>query len=382
VPAFLRTVAVPWGGAVAVLVVGLVEFLLDSRGPGLPATVAVLGLIAAAGAVAPWSPIAAALVVGLTFPVGSGLGLDGPNGAQLFALLLSTGWAGSQAPPRRSWWAPAADQVLATVGILLWGGAPSQAWENLFFSLLLWGAWGVGLLTRRSRERAQRLGRLAARLDAEREIAEATAVAEERARIARDVHDSVAHSVSVMVLQLGALRTTLEPGSRVADVLQGVERLGRQSVDELRGLVGVLRETPSGRPTAAPSLARVSELLDEVRAAGLPVQLDVNGEPRELPQALDVSAYRVLQEALSNVLRHAGAVPTSVSLRHDPAALVVEVADDGPPGPAPVGAAGTGGHGLLGIRERVAVFGGAVEAGPRPEGGFRLAARFPLKDAR
>jgi hypothetical protein len=130
-PAVLRTVAVPWGGAVLVLVVGVVEFLLDARGPGLPATAAVLALIGAAGALAPWQPVGAALVVGLTFPVGSALGLDGPNGAQLFALLLSTGWAGSQQPPRRSWVAPAADQVLATAGILLWAAA-SQAWENLF----------------------------------------------------------------------------------------------------------------------------------------------------------------------------------------------------------------------------------------------------------
>ena len=108
--------------------------------------------------------------------------------------------------------------------------------------------------------------------------------------------------------------------------------------------------------------------------------LEVHGEPGELPQALDVSAYRVLQEALSNVLRHAGAVPTTVSVRHDAAALTVQV-DDGGSG-APAASDGVGGHGLMGIRERVALFGGAVEAGPRPEGGFRLAARFPLPDAR
>jgi signal transduction histidine kinase len=380
VPPFLRTVAVPWTGAAVVLVVGVVEFLLDQRGPGLPATAAVLALVALAGLVAPWSPLAAAVVVGVTFPVGSGLGLDGPNGAQLFALLLSTGYAGATVPARRSWTAPAADQVLATLGILLWGGAPSQAWENLFFCLLLWGSWGVGLLTRRAWQRAERMGRLAARLDAEREVAEATAVAAERARIARDVHDSVAHSVSVMVLQVGALRTTVEPGSRVAEVLQGVERLGRQSVDELRGLVGLLREEQG--MAAPPSLSRVPELLDEVRAAGLPVELEVHGEPRELPQALDVSAYRVLQEGLSNVLRHAGPVPTSVSLRHEPAALVVQVDDAGPALPVARTDGELGGHGLAGIRERVAVFGGGVEAGPRPEGGFRLRARFPLQEAR
>jgi signal transduction histidine kinase len=377
VPAWLRTVAVPWAGAALVLVVGAAEFLLDDRGPGLPATLAVLALVGAAGALAPWAPVGAAVVVGLTFPVGSALGLDGPNGAQLFALLLSTGWAGSARPPRRSWVAPAADQVLATAGILLWA-APSQAWENLFFALLLWASWAVGLLTRRSRERAERLGRLAARLDAEREVAEATAVAAERARIARDVHDSVAHSVSVMVLQVGALRTTLDPADRATAVLAGVERLGREAVDELRGLVGLLREEQE--LTAPPSLARVPELLDEVRAAGLPVELEVHGEPRELPPAVDVSAYRVLQEALSNVLRHAGPVPTAVSVRHDAAALVLSVEDDGP-GPA-AEPDRTGGHGLLGIRERVAVFGGAVEAGPRPGGGFRLRARFPLQEVR
>jgi signal transduction histidine kinase len=225
------------------------------------------------------------------------------------------------------------------------------------------------------------MGRLAARLDAEREIAEAAAVAAERARIARDVHDSVAHSVSVMVLQVGALRTTVEADGRVAEVLHRVERIGREAVDELRGLVGLLREAPE--PGAAPSLQRVPELLAEVRATGLPVSLAVTGEPRELPQAVDVSAYRVLQEALSNVLRHAGPAPTAVALRYDATALVVQV-DDGGTGGAPSACDGetVGGHGLSGIRERVAVFGGTVEAGPGPEGGFRLRARFPLEHER
>jgi signal transduction histidine kinase len=384
VPAFLRAVAVPWTATLVLLVVGTVEQLLDGAGTPPAAGVAVLLVIGAAGVLAPWWPVGSALVVGLTFPVGSALGLDGPDGAQLFALLLSTGWAGSEEPLRRSWWAPAADQVLATAGILLWA-APSRAWENLFFCLLLWGSWGVGLLTRRSRRRAEQLGRLAARLDAERERAEASAVAEERARIARDVHDSVAHSVSVMVLQLGALRTTVEPGSRVAEVLQGVERLGREAVDELRGLVGLLRERPGGPAAPPPSLARVPELLEELRAAGLPVQLQVTGEPRELPPAVDVSAYRVLQEALSNVLRHAGPVPTAVWVRYEAGGLVVQVDDEGPAVPlprSPEPAGGPGGHGLLGIRERVAVLGGAAEAAPRPEGGFRVCVRFPLEPAR
>ena len=251
-PPFLRSVAVPWGGAAVVLARrgGRVR-ARRPREAALPATVAVLALIAAAGLLAPWSPVGAAVVVGLTFPVGSIFGLDGPNGAQLFALLLSTGWAGSQCSLRRSWWAPAADQVLATAGILLWA-APSQAWENLFFCLLLWGSWAVGLLDPAV---AATRGAVAGWPRGWTPSASGPGrppSPEERARIARDVHDSVAHSVSVMVLQLGALRTTVEPGSRVAEVLQGVERLGRQSVDELRGLVGVLRETPKGPPAGGP----------------------------------------------------------------------------------------------------------------------------------
>jgi signal transduction histidine kinase len=179
-----------------------------------------------------------------------------------------------------------------------------------------------------------------------------------------------------MVLQVGALRTTLDPADRAAGVLAGVERLGREAVDELRGLVGLLREEQGTAPS--PSLARVPDLLAEVRSAGLPVTLETAGEPQDLPQAVDVAAYRVLQEALSNVLRHAGRVPTTVRIRHETGALAVCVEDDGGPAPA-VAPTGPGGHGLLGVRERVGVLGGTVDAGPRPEGGFRLQARFPVR---
>ena len=274
--------------------------------------------------------------------------------------------------------APAADQVLATAGILLWA-APSQAWENLFFCLLLWGSWAVGLLTRRSRQHAEHLGRLAARLDAERELAESTAVAEERARIARDVHDSVAHSVSVMVLQLGALRTTVEPGSRVAEVLQGVERLGRQSVDELRGLVGVLRETPTGPPRPAPSLSRLPSC--SRRCAPPACRSAAGGRRAGRPAA---GAGRLGRPGAAGGPQQRA--PARRPGADDGVRATGRGGPHGPGGrrrPGPRRPAdGIGGHGLLGIRERVAMFGGTVEAGPRPEGGFRLAARFPLQDAR
>jgi signal transduction histidine kinase len=218
-------------------------------------------------------------------------------------------------------------------------------------------------------------------------------VVEERARIAREVHDAVAHSVSVMTLQIGGLRRQLDaaladrPAER--EVMLGLERLGRQSVDELRTLVGILRDdsTPDGSrtPTAPePSLARVADLVEDVRAAGLPVELAVRGKAVELPPSVDVSAYRIVQEALTNVLRHAPGSSTRVEVEHGPSAVTVVVEDDGA-GSRPT-EDGTvqgmprqriGGHGLVGMRERVAVHGGTLEAGPAGQG-FRVRASFPL----
>jgi signal transduction histidine kinase len=202
-------------------------------------------------------------------------------------------------------------------------------------------------------------------------------------RISREIHDAVAHAVSVMVLQVGVVRTRLVDRPVEADVLTGVEKLGRQSVEELRALVGILRdESAAGPPAPQPSLANLDDLLDGVRAAGLPVSLEVTGEPATLPRSLDVSAYRVAQEALSNVLRHAGTVATTVRLRHEADALTLEVEDEGGPGPGTPRPDGAGGHGLVGMRERVGLFRGTLDAGPRPQGGFAVRARFPLRSAR
>jgi signal transduction histidine kinase len=252
-------------------------------------------------------------------------------------------------------------------------GVAAMAWENLFFGLLCWGAWGVGLLARRLRDRAELLARLATALDAERDAREHAAVTEERQRIARDMHDAVAHSISVMVLQLGAVRATLPPGTPQAEMLEGVERLGRESVRELHTLVGILRDTSTATTAPQPSLARAEDLVAEVRAAGLPVDLTVDGDLTGLPRAQDISAYRVLQEALTNVLRHAGTAATNVHLQRtaDRVSLTVDNA---------LGAAvvqESGGHGLIGMRERVAVFSGTLTAGARP-GGYTVRAVFPL----
>ncbi|TFV60802.1 sensor histidine kinase [Geodermatophilus sp. DF01-2] len=208
------------------------------------------------------------------------------------------------------------------------------------------------------------------------------AVVAERARIAREVHDSVAHSVSVMVLQMGGLRRLLPDHPEAQEVLLGLERLGRESVDEMRRVVGILREGPGGEaasaPAPRPSLSRLDAVLGELRVAGMPVELVVTGQPVELPQLVDVSAVRVVQEALSNVVRHAGAAATRVTVGYAPDAVTVTVTDDGRPrvpGEPPVGA---GGHGQLHMRERVAVAGGRLEVGPVRGGGYRVRATFPV----
>ncbi|GID94108.1 sensor histidine kinase [Amorphoplanes digitatis] len=327
-------------------------------------------------------------MVAAAFPIVVAGGLNGPTGAGVLSFFLAPGWAGYRGNPRRSWLAPLSAQLMASLGTWVAGRATGStvgglgaiAWENLFFGLLCWGAWGVGLLARRLRHRATLLARLAEAMEAERDAREHAILVEERQRIARDMHDVVAHSISVMVLQLGAIRSTLPPDTAQAEMMRNVERLGRESVRELRALVGMLRDAASNEPVRNPSLARADELVAEVRAAGLPVDLTVDGDIAELPAALDVSAYRILQEALANVLRHAGTVPTRVVVHRAGDRLGLTIDNDPPPGARPDRdpTAGPGGHGLVGMRERVSVYGGRLAAGPRPDGGYGVDAVFPI----
>jgi signal transduction histidine kinase len=276
--------------------------------------------------------------------------------------------------------------ALAGVGTLVSAGAlvasGEQVWEFLFFGVLFGGATAVGVLLRREAERSAQLTALAAELAAEREARARDAVAEERTRIARELHDAVAHTVSVMVLQVGVVRHRLTDRPVEHDVLVGVERIGRQAGDELRRTLGVLRpDGGSDGHAPQPSLRRLDELLDQVRAAGLRVEVERDGDVDALPPGLDVSAYRVLQEALTNVLRHAGPTDVAVRLRAAGSALDLAVEDAGPragrPAPAPGPGPGSG-HGLLGMRERVAVYAGELQTGPRPGGGGSVRVRLPL----
>ncbi|MET7397481.1 histidine kinase [Dactylosporangium sp. NPDC005572] len=369
---------VPWATAALLAVIGVVEIVLDSGFAAAPAApAAALAAVVGGAVLAGWFPVVGSAVVALAFPIAVVGGLNGPTGAAVFGFFLAPGWAGYR-KLRGSWPAPLAAQLMASLGTWVAGraagstvaGLGAMAWENLFFGVLCWGAWGVGLLARRLRDRADLMARLAQAVEAEREAREAAVVAEERQRIARDMHDAVAHSISVMVLQLGAVRATLPAGTPQAEMLVGVERLGRESVQELRALVGVLRE-PVSAPQ--PSLARARDLVDDVRAAGLPVDLTIDGDLTRVPRAVDINAYRVLQEALTNVLKHAGPVTTTVKVTVT--ATETTIAVENAPGPRQE--RGQAGHGLAGMRERVAVFGGSLDVNPAEGGGFSVRAVFP-----
>ena len=204
------------------------------------------------------------------------------------------------------------------------------------------------------------------------------AAAEERARIARELHDVVAHSMSTIVLEAGAERLNLpESQGSTREALRSIERTGREALAEMRRLVGVLRV--EGEETALapqPSLGQLDDLVERVRRAGLPVEVRTEGPPLELAPGLDISAYRIVQESLTNALKHAGDARATVLLKYAAHSLEIVVSDDGQGG-----AANGGGHGLSGLRERVSVFGGEFEAGPREGRGFVVRAWLPVEPA-
>jgi len=228
-------------------------------------------------------------------------------------------------------------------------------------------------LAEREREAAEMRAIFAER---EREAAARIAVAEERARIARELHDIVAHAMSVMVLQVGAVRHKLpQTLGEDRDALGRVEQAGRTALTEMRRLLGAMRSEGDGVELGPqPGLDALDSLVDDVSRAGLPVRLQVDGEPIPLPRAIDLSAYRIVQEGLTNALKHAHASHADVTVRYRPDGLELEVADDGT-GPAATNGLG---HGLVGIRERVTIYGGTMSAGAAPAGGFLLSARLPV----
>jgi signal transduction histidine kinase len=239
-------------------------------------------------------------------------------------------------------------------------------WSAAFFGVAAVAIWFAGVWIR-SRRDATVLAERAADLEHEAHVA----VTEERARMARELHDIVSHNLSVVVLQAAGARAA----GASAGTLEKIERSGREALVEMRRLLGVLREDSTDASlTPQPGIADIHVLAASVRAAGVPVELEVDGDYGTLPPAVELSAYRIVQEALTNVLKHAKRAHAEVRVRRDGDVLTVEVLDDG----AGTSAAGTGGHGLVGMRERVALFGGELHAGPRSEGGFAVHATLPV----
>jgi signal transduction histidine kinase len=366
-------VAGPLIGFLAVMEIRLDDFF----GAAADATWIAGVLLGTGIVVAAWYPLAGTIFAAVCLPVPViAFGAPGVGGAAMIGMIAVVAWAGWREPIRRS------ASAFCVAGVSFASAAlftSASLWELFFVAAILLPGWCMGLLARRSGERAAKLAELAAALDAEREANAQAAVAQERTRIAREVHDAVAHSVSVMTLQLGGLRRVLAGRPAEQEIVAGLERLGRQTVEEMRGLVGILREHVDGeRPAPAPSLARVGELIADVRAAGLKVTLDAPDEPPQLPPVLDLTAYRVLQEALTNVLRHAGEVPTAVTIDYTDRALTLEVRNEPGPGAPPEQGTRRGGHGLVGMRERLAMVQGSLQTGAEPDGGFAVRARFPI----
>jgi signal transduction histidine kinase len=251
-------------------------------------------------------------------------------------------------------------------------GQTGELWAGAFFGVGVLAAWLIGSFVRSSRERASLEAATAAR-----ERAAQDAVDEERSRLARELHDIVSHNLSVVVLQAGGARAHAD--QEAGGALEKIERSSREALVEMRRLLGVLREDHDDAALAPqPGISQLEALAATMGAAGLPVEVAIEGDPADLPPALDLSAYRIVQEALTNTLKHAGPAHAHVRVRRRPDALTIHVVDDGA-GDARRGDPGTG-HGLVGMRERVAMFGGTLEAAPQAGGGFAVHARLPLGD--
>ncbi|MGH3318598.1 MAG: sensor histidine kinase [Streptosporangiaceae bacterium] len=256
--------------------------------------------------------------------------------------------------------------------------------QNLIPSAIFIGAvWVLGHSVRTRRAYLAGLVERAVRAERERDANAQVAAAEERARIARELHDVIAHSMSVMVVQSdGAAYAIDGDPARAKEALRTISSTGRQALTEMRRMLGVLRAGEGEGDTYAPQpgVAQLRELIDQVRRSGIVVDLAVEGAPKSVPKGLELAAYRVVQEALTNTLKHAGPqASAAVRLRYGDDTLDVSVVDDGrgAAAPAPDGQ----GHGLNGMRERVEMYGGAVRAGPRPGGGYEVAARMPLEES-
>jgi signal transduction histidine kinase len=370
---------------VALTISAMVQLIVNRDTPGAPTTSLWLSLPAMAALVLPLLayrryPFAAAasywvigigvtLVDGTLIPYVDSLSVVGLAAAFLLGNLREA---------RQAWLGLA---LVTTSLLLIVHYIPGEQSPNLyvFLTIRYVAAWIAGYALRARSEQVEEAVVRAARAEHERESAESAArvaVAEERSRIARELHDVVAHAVSVMVLQVGAVRHKLpESMTEDSEALRRVERAGRTALAEMRRLLAAMRpDGDEAELVPQPGLDGLDSLLAEVGRAGLPVELHLEGDPYPLPRGLDLSAYRIVQEGLTNVLKHAGASDADVVVRYRPDEVEIEVRDNGN---GRAGGDGMG-HGLVGIRERVKIYGGEMSARAEPEGGFVLSTRLPV----
>jgi signal transduction histidine kinase len=369
---------------IAVLgIAAMLELVLGRNSPGAPGTTLWFAVPAVAAIVLP-------LFLRRPFPLAApaaywlgATALSFVNGAlipfmvALFPVGLASAFLlGNVRSSRQTWTGLAI--VLGGITTVVYNIPGHLTTELLFIPVDFGIAWAAGYALRERAEKAEAAETRAMRAEREREAAARLAVAEERARIARELHDVVAHAVSVMVLQVGAVRHKLPDAmADDRDALRGVERAGRTALTEMRRLLAAMRrDGDEVEFTPQPGLDRLDALLEEVGRAGLPVELHVDGEPIPLPRGVDLSAYRIVQEGLTNALKHAHASTVDVTVRYRPEELEIEVRDDG------LGSSTTDGlgHGLVGVHERVKIYGGEMAAGTAAEGGFLLSTRLPIAE--
>jgi signal transduction histidine kinase len=362
------------------LVIGLLEVAVDRIGfRPIPAVIAVL-VGAAAMLLRSTRPVWCLAVFVILTVVTQIPGIaEAFTAAVAVGCLLALGSVG-----RRSSDPISIAAAIATIAIFTIGSAfSSRPWDAVAALLGCGTAWGAGRLMRRDAQRNIELTELTAQLTSEREARAQEAVGAERARIARELHDAVAHTVSVMTIQAGGVRRQLDADPervRERNVLLDVERLGREAVEELHRAVGLLRsgsQVDGDASLTPPRLADIDQLVAGVRAAGIPVDVTVEGAARPLPGGLDLVAYRAVQEALTNTLKHAGPARAQVDITYGDTDVTISVLDTGQGRQDSSNAPGSG-FGLELMRERAALYGGTVEAGRDRSGGYAVRVRLPV----
>jgi signal transduction histidine kinase len=276
---------------------------------------------------------------------------------------------------RKEWSLGALPVIWAAAVIAEWRD-PQTVWRDvLFVGGYMTIAWAGGRLVRGPVRQARSAEERALRLEREQEAAAERAVQDERRRIARELHDIVAHSVSVMTVQAGAVRRLLLPDQqRERDAMVSIEQTGRDALAEMRRLVGLLKDESGPAYAPQPGLAALGGLVTTMAEAGLPVDVTIEGEPHALTPGMDLTAYRLVQEALTNALKYAGPAEACVAIRWSPAELLIEVANNG----RAASQSSAAGFGQAGMRERLELYGGKLESGPRPDGGYVVRGHLPL----